>query len=220
MPNLRGKTWTTTTPATVGDAQWWEDHLISNDDYLKIGTAVQTVEYQYPGVDSNVNIFPDGGLQGQVLTKTADGRQDLAWMDPASSGHTVEDDHGNDMPYQSILQFHNADVSNDDVNGKTIVDCHGEKGDDGKSAYQYAIDGGYTGTEAQFETDLGNFQTYADQASTAAGTAEDALEEIRTTLAVPTFTVDFTTGELIYDANLVYTFLINQTTGNLEWEVN
>ena len=43
MPNLRGKTWTTTTPANVGDAQYWEDHLISDSDATKIGTAVQTV---------------------------------------------------------------------------------------------------------------------------------------------------------------------------------
>lgn len=32
MPNLRGKIWTTTTPAQVDDANWWEDHLISDED--------------------------------------------------------------------------------------------------------------------------------------------------------------------------------------------
>lgn len=32
MPNLRGKTWTTTTAAQVTDAQFWEDHLISDSD--------------------------------------------------------------------------------------------------------------------------------------------------------------------------------------------
>lgn len=219
MPNLRGKEWTTTTPANVNDAQWWEDHLIDDTDIVKIHSAVQTVENTYPDDAANVNVFPDGGLSGQVLTKTADGRGNLAWMDPASSGHVIQNDHSVPMPQQRVLQFENADVTNDDVNGKTIVDCHGEQGEPGKSAYQYAIDGGYTGTEAQFEQDLGNFQVYADQAEDAADDAEAALEEIRQTLAVPTFTVDFTTGELIYDMNLTYSFLINQTTGNLEWEV-
>lgn len=38
----------------------------------------------------------------------------------------------------------------------------------GKSAYQYAVDGGYTGTEAQFNTDLANFTTYANQAKNSA----------------------------------------------------
>ena len=230
MPNLRGKTWTTTTPANVGDAQFWEDHLIADqdaiflhsfteDDIEKARTAVQSVENVLPDSSSNVNVFPPGGLQGQVLTKTADGRGNLAWEDPASSGHTVQDDHGIDMPYQEILQFRNAAVSNDSINGKTVVDCHGEKGDPGKSAYQYAIEGGYTGTETKFSEDLGNFQTYATVAEDSAEDAEAALEEIRQTLAIPTFSVDFTTGELIYDSNLTYTFLINQSTGNLEWEV-
>lgn len=219
MPNLREKTWTTTTPANVTDAQWWEDHLIANEDIQRLRSTVLSVENQYPDESSNVNVFPPGGLSGQVLTKTADGQGNIAWEDPASSGHTVQDNGGNDMPYESILQFKNADVSDDPINGKTIVDCHGEKGDDGKSAYQYAIEGGYTGTESKFTEDLGNFQTYATVAEESAEDAEAALEEIRTTLAIPTFTVDFTTGELLYDSNLVYSFAINQTTGNLEWEV-
>lgn len=42
----------------------------------------------------------------------------------------------------------------------------------GKTAYQYAQDGGYQGTEAQFETDLGNFQTYASNAQQGASDAE------------------------------------------------
>ena len=32
MPNLRGKTWTENTPAQVTDANFWEDHLISDED--------------------------------------------------------------------------------------------------------------------------------------------------------------------------------------------
>jgi len=252
MPNLRGKTWTTTTPANVGDAQYWEDHLISDTDASRIASisaadvtklhnlngnnmsalnalttsdiqkarsAVQTVENKLPDSASNVNVYPNGGIQGQVLTKTGNGRADLAWQDPASSGHTIQDNGGNNMPYQGILQFKNAAVSNDSVNSKTIVDCHGEKGDDGKSAYQYAIEGGYTGSESKFTEDLGNFETYATEAENAASDAADSVQEIRDILVIPTFTVDFTTGELMYDHDLNYTFLINQTSGNLEWEV-
>ena len=220
MPNLRGKTWTTTTPANVNDAQWWEDHLISDQSQLKIQSAVQTVENTAADDAGNVNVFPSGGLSGQVLTKTADGSGNIAWEDPASSGHIIQNNSGNNMPYERTLQFKNATVTDDSVEGRTVVDCHGEKGDDGKSAYQYAVEGGYTGTESQFTDDLGNFQTYADQAEDAADDAEAALAEIRSTLAIPTFTVNFSTGELIYDDNLTYTFLINQTSGNLEWEVN
>lgn len=38
----------------------------------------------------------------------------------------------------------------------TLVDVPFGKGADGKSAYQYAKDGGYTGTEAEFTQLLGN----------------------------------------------------------------
>ena len=102
MPNLRSKTWTTTTPATVGDAQYWEDHLISDTAAAKAASSVQTVNSVAPDADGNVDV---------------------------SVGHTIQNASGTDMPYQSTLQFTGADVSNDSVNGKTVVDCHGEKGD-------------------------------------------------------------------------------------------
>ena len=43
-------------------------------------------------------------------------------------------------------------------------------------------------------------------------------EKIAIVAQLPTFSVDFTTGDLLYSTGL-YTFEINQTTGNLEWEV-
>lgn len=124
----------------------------------------------------------------------------------------------------------------------------------GKSAYQAAVDGGFVGTEAEFNDQLGNFADYASTASTAAqsasqsatsaqqsaqsasqsalnaansatdaqGYAEDA-EDIKTEISgmigAVEFSVDFTTGELIYTNDSTFIFSINQTTGNLEWEV-
>lgn len=134
----------------------------------------------------------------------------------------------------------------------------------GKPAYQSAVEGGYVGTEAQFEADLANFGPwsqiaqqgasdseayangkrsgsdvpstdpayhnnslwYSQQAATsetnAAQSASDALgaaSQISSLLQVPQFTVDFTTGNLMYTMDAVYSFMINTTTGNLEWEV-
>ena len=118
MPNLRGKTWTTTTPANVEDAQYWEDHLISDADAAKIGTV----------------ILPTGGTAGQVLTKQSSTDNDADWENPASSGHTIIDENGDDMPYRTNLQFTNAEVTDDSVNDTTIVDCKGEKVDPGQAA--------------------------------------------------------------------------------------
>ena len=136
MPNLRSKTWTTTTPAYVEDAQFWEDHLISDADASKISSSVQSVNSITPDAQGNVDVvaLPDGGTIGQVLTKQSSLDGDADWEDPASSGHTIIDEHGDDMPYRTNLQFTNAEVTDDSVNDVTIVDCKGEKGDKGDAA--------------------------------------------------------------------------------------
>lgn len=71
-----------------------------------------------------------------------------------------------------------------------------------------------------------NSKFYKEQsASNAAAAAQSyanvlAVEdEIDRKTALTVFSVDFTTGELIYTEPSVYTFTINRTTGNLEWEV-
>ena len=57
-----------------------------------------------------------------------------------------------------------------------------------------------------------------ERAETAADTAEDCVETIQELLGVPSFTVDFTTGELMYTYESRYNFSIDTTTGNLMWE--
>ena len=136
MPNLRTKTWTTTTPANVADAQYWEDHLISDEAAAKAASSVQTVNSTAPDANGNVDVvaLPAGGTVGQVLTKKSSADGDADWETPASSGHTILDDDGTTMTQQQKLQFTNADVTNDSVNGKTVVDCKGAKGDPGQAA--------------------------------------------------------------------------------------
>lgn len=136
MPNLRSKTWTTTTPAYVEDAQFWEDHLISAEDAAKAQNSVQSVNSQTPDENGNVDIvaLPAGGTAGQVLTKLSSTAGDADWEDPASSGHVIQNASGVDMTYRETLQFINAEVSDDALNEKTVVDCQGEKGDKGDAA--------------------------------------------------------------------------------------
>ena len=136
MPNLRSKTWTTTTPANVEDAQYWEDHLISDAAAAKAASSVQTVNNTAPDANGNVDVvaLPSGGTTGQVLTKQSSTAGDADWEDPASSGHVIQNPSGNNMPSQGTLQFLHAEVTNDSVNAKTVVDCQGEKGDKGDAA--------------------------------------------------------------------------------------
>ena len=101
---------------------------------MKIASAVQTVNGV--GIDENgnvdVNALPAGGTTGQVLTKVSNTSGDADWADP--SGHTIQNASGVDMTGRDTLQFLNAEVTDDAVNGKTVVDCQGEKGDPGDAA--------------------------------------------------------------------------------------
>lgn len=105
-----------------------------------------------------------------------------------------------------------------------------------RMAKSYAV--GDTGYRDGEQTD--NAKYYAEQAaiseenaSTSANTAVSAasdatevsteaialLEETRVYLTQVTFTVDFITGNIIYNPTEAYNFTINTETGNLEWEV-
>ena len=57
-----------------------------------------------------------------------------------------------------------------------------------------------------------------DDAESAKADAEAALAEMISSMGLAQFTVDYTTGNLMYSNATVYTFSINTTTGNLEWE--
>lgn len=81
MPNLRSKTWTTTTLANVEDAQYWEDHLISAEDAAKAAGAVQdafkTIEVQSGGSTTNVVANKEDAITleaGTNITLTAIGK--------------------------------------------------------------------------------------------------------------------------------------------------
>ena len=51
----------------------------------------------------------------------------------------------------------------------------GARGKDGKDAYEQAVAGGYTGTEAEFNAQLAGIQSYAEQAAGSTYYAEQAV---------------------------------------------
>lgn len=125
-----------------------------------------------------------------------------------------------------------------EINVRTLVTS-----DYAKTAESYAVGG--TGYRPDEDRDNARFYCrtaqeiseatagYVDEAEGYANTAEAAktdavnaknqaansYDQILSLLTLATFSVDFDTGELMYDRNEAYTFNINTTTGNLEWEV-
>lgn len=62
-------------------------------------------------------------------------------------------------------------------------------------------------------------KSYEVNAKQSETNAKAYLDEISKKIQAVRFEVDFATGELIQTNNNGYTFMINKTTGNLEWEV-
>lgn len=60
---------------------------------------------------------------------------------------------------------------------------------------------------------------YAEQAGEAKEHVDEIYEELREILVIPEFSVNYTTGELIYTMENEVEFTVNTTTGNLEWGV-
>ena len=76
------------------------------------------------------------------------------------------------------------------------------------------------------ETYQNNSKYYSEQSETSAqsalvtkGECEDILEQVQAAASNFIFWVDYDTGEIMYEDTSNYSFAINTTTGNLEWEV-
>lgn len=67
--------------------------------------------------------------------------------------------------------------------------------------------------------DMDNSMYWAQRSSAYADAAEEAKEicEIYSDIIVPVFTVDFATGNLVYNDTSTFTFTINQTSGELDY---
>lgn len=220
--------------------------------------------------DTQTEAYVDSGIDASITVAIAD----ITMLSPNATPYVTNTGTSTDPIFHLFIPKGKA-VSNIAKTGTSgLVDTYTITYNDGttttytitngKPAYQSAVDGGYSGTEAQFEADLANFGIwatnaaksasdseayangkrsgsdvpstdpayhnnslwYSQQAATsetnAAQSASDALgaaSQISSLLQVPQFTVDFTTGNLMYTMDAVYSFVINVTTGNLEWEV-
>ena len=111
--------------------------------------------------------IPSGGAKGQVLKKASDNDFDAAWQDDEKGTQISEDDilsvvkqyieqnppQDGFSPTVNIIPVDNGYTVNitdkNDVHSYTLYN-----GLNGKSAYEYAKEGGYTGTEVEFSQKL------------------------------------------------------------------
>lgn len=90
----------------------------------------------------------------------------VIWTVLLSSGHIVVDEQGRRFPQRSQLTFANSQISDDGVTTvvRGVTGDKGETGEKGKSAYESALEGGYAGTEGEFNAELAKLPQKADLA--------------------------------------------------------
>ena len=111
------------------------------------------------------------------------------------------------------------DVFGEEVDAEVdapLVVIKGSKGDPGKSAYQYAKDGGYTGTEVEFAKKMAKEIPTIDPTMTQSGQAADAKETGDAIRSLSEEKVDKTAITLgVNEADgLVYIFIGGNPVGN------
>lgn len=78
-------------------------------------------------------------------------------------------------------------------------------------------------TDPQYQNNSKFYADYCDNVKDDCNDIKDDCDNIKTQIETMVgqtqFSVDFTTGELIYTNESTYNFTVNETTGNLEWEV-
>ncbi len=78
-------------------------------------------------------------------------------------------------------------------------------------------------TDPQYQNNSKYYADYCDDVKDDCNDIKDDCDDIKTQIETMVgqtqFSVDFTTGELIYTNESTYNFTVNETTGNLEWEV-
>lgn len=114
-----------------------------------------------PNSDAEFDEIPvggDGGYYTPTVTQTEAGKAVFSWTaskddmpDVAPQSVTLPQGPRGEAGPQGI-QGPKGETGEQGPAGKD--GAQGEKGEDGKSAYQYALDGGYTGTEEEFAEKL------------------------------------------------------------------
>lgn len=208
--------------STAAAAESANANAIKSQSYAEGGTGTRT------GEDTdNAKYYKEQA--GIYATATENIKNDSeAWSVGTKGGVPVTQ---GDPQYHNNSKYHAEQAASSETNA-AISETNASTSEsnanrDALKAEGYAV-GKQNGADVSSDSEYweNNALFYANRASEDAITASDAataatgaVDQINTALHQVVFTVDFTTGELNYDDDIPYTFSVNSTTGNLEWEV-
>lgn len=133
--------------------------------------------------DAATSAYVDSGVDASITVQIAD----ITMLDPDATPNVTNTGTDTDPIFHLFIPRGKGISQITKTNTSGLVDTYTITYSDGstynytvtngKTAYQSAVEGGYTGTEAQFEADLANFKAWRDDAVQAASDAEDSADD-------------------------------------------
>lgn len=136
----------------------------------KTGTSGLVDTYTITFTDGSTSTFTvTNGAQGETGPQGPQGPQGI--QGPAGAdGADGQDGISPEITITTITGGHTVEITDTDHPQGQSFDVM--DGAEGKSAYESAVDGGFVGTESEFNAALGNFREWTDDAETAASNAQ------------------------------------------------
>lgn len=162
----------------------------NNAEYYANIAGQYSVNVPYIGANGNwwvwnttTGAYVDSGVDASITVQIAD----ITMLAPTATPYVTNTGTDTDPIFHLFIPRGKGIASIIKTNTSGLVDTYTITYSDGytdtftvtngKTAYQSAVEGGYTGTEAQFEADLANFKTWRDDAVQAASDAEDSADD-------------------------------------------
>ena len=142
--------------------------------------------------DTRTNAYVDSGVDASITVNIAD----ITMLAPDATPYVTNTGTDTDPVFHLFIPRGKGISSITKTGTSGLVDTYtitysdgttttytitnGQDGEDGKSAYEQAVEGGYSGTEAQFNDDLSGIKTYSESAASSASTASTKAGEAAT----------------------------------------
>lgn len=183
-----------------------------------------SVNVPYIGANGNwwvwnttTGAYVDSGVDASITVQIAD----ITMLEPSASPYVTNSGTSTDPIFHLFIPRGKGITSITKTSTSGLVDTYTITYSDnttytytvtnGKTAYQSAVEGGYSGTEADFEADLANFEEWKDDAETAASSAasdansahSDALDAANSAALAEQY-AGFITPHFIIENNRLY----------------
>lgn len=199
-----------------------------NGSYIDIDTDIEKIAINFDYDDD-----PTSPNYQKIIITLQDGTKKYIDL----SALITEYEFNTSQTIQAIVQggevsfeIINGSVTEDKLEPNFLANCRievdlAEGYAEDSEAWAIGERGGVPVTDED-ETYQNNSKWYATQSGNSAesaletkGECEDILEQVQAAASNFIFNIDYETGLLMYEDTSNYSFEINRTTGNLEWEV-